>query len=233
MAIYVDPYELGNEKFYTDVPKVGVWGAQFTSHFLWYIQKELGTQIELSTTFHPSSTFHPQLRLSVRHSMTLFVALYSRRYRSPIGWLDAIEVELIQERLPRAQSKQKRYTDRKVHYVEFMEGERVLLKVSPVKCVMCSGKKDKLISRFICPFEILQRIGEVAYKLALHPSLTGVHPVFHISKLKKYYEDKSNVLQLDTMQVDQNLTIEEESVAILDRQVWKLRSKEIAIVTVQ
>ena len=95
------------------------------------------------------------------------------------------KVKLIQDRLLMAQSRQKSYADRKVRDLEFMVGERVLLKVSPMKGVMRFGKKGKLSPRYIGPFEIVERIGEVAYQLALPPELSGVHPTFHISMLKK------------------------------------------------
>ena len=180
--------------------------------------------------------------------MAPFEALYGRRCRSPIGWFDAFEVrpwgtdllresldkvKLIQDRLLMAQSRQKSYADRKVRDLEFMVGERVLLKVSPMKGVMRFGKKGKLSPRYIGPFEVVERIGEVAYQLALPPGLSSVHPVFHISMLKKYHQGGDHVIQWDSVLLDQNLTFEEEPITILDRQIRKLRSKEIASVKVQ
>ena len=125
--------------------------------------------------------------------MAPFEALYGRRYRSPIGWFDAFEVrpwgtdllrdslervKSIQEKLLAVQSRQKEYADRKVRDLEFMEGEQVLLKVSPMKGVMHFGKRGKLSPRYIGPFDVLKRVGEVAYKLALPLGLSGVHRNF-------------------------------------------------------
>ncbi|XP_070008068.1 uncharacterized protein [Nicotiana sylvestris] len=131
------------------------------------------------------------------------------------------------------QSRPKRYIDRKVCDGSYMVGEKVLLKVSPMKGVMRFGKKGKLSPRFIGPFEKLQRIGDVAYKLVMAPSLSSVHPVFHVSMLWKYVGDLSHILDFSTIQLDGDLTYDVEPVAILDRHVRKLKSKDIASVKVQ
>ena len=114
-----------------------------------------------------------------------------------------------------------------------MEGEQVLLKVSPMKGVMRFGKRGKLSLRYIGPFEVLKCVGEVAYELALPPELSGVHPVFHVSMLKKYHGDGNYIIRWDSVLLDENLSYEEELVAILDREVCKLRSREIASIKVQ
>ncbi|XP_070032661.1 uncharacterized protein [Nicotiana tomentosiformis] len=102
-----------------------------------------------------------------------------------------------------------------------------------MKCVMSFKKKGKLSPRYIGPFEILERVGEVAYKLALPPNLSAIHPVFHVFLLHKYYGDPSHLLDFSSVQLDKDLTYVEESMAILDRQVRKLRSKYISSVKVQ
>ncbi|XP_070041016.1 uncharacterized protein [Nicotiana tomentosiformis] len=113
-----------------------------------------------------------------------------------------------------------------------MVGEKVLLKVSPMKGVMRFGKKGKLSLRLIGLFNVLERVGEVAYRLALPPIFSGVHPVLYVSMLRKYYEDPSHVLDFSSVKLDKDLTYDEEPVAILDWQVRKLRLKDIASVKV-
>ncbi|XP_070020240.1 uncharacterized protein [Nicotiana sylvestris] len=102
-----------------------------------------------------------------------------------------------------------------------------------MKGVMRFGKKDKLSPKFIDPLEVLRRVGEVASELALSPSPAGVHPVFHMFMLPKYHGDLSHVLDFISVELDKDLSYVEESVAIFDRQVRKLRSKNIASVKVQ
>ena len=134
--------------------------------------------------------------------------------------LDALDkVKLIKERLCQTQSRQKSYADMKVRDVSFMVGEKVLLKVSPMKGVIRFGKRGKLSPRFIGPFEVLQRIGELAYKLTLPPNLSSVHPVFYVSMLRKYIGDPSHVLDFNTVQLEGDMTYDVEPVAILDRHV--------------
>ncbi|KAL5538128.1 hypothetical protein UlMin_046157 [Ulmus minor] len=98
--------------------------------------------------------------------------------------------------------------------------------------VMRFGKKGKLSPRFIGPFEILERVGKVAYKLALPPELSSVHNVFHVSMLKKYVSDPSHVLEHEPIQVNEDLTYEEKPVQILDRKDKTLRNKVIPLVKV-
>ncbi|XP_059292242.1 uncharacterized protein LOC132045691 [Lycium ferocissimum] len=114
-----------------------------------------------------------------------------------------------------------------------MIDDQILLKVSPMKVVIRFGKTGKITLRFIGPLEILRRIGEVAYKLPLPPGLAGVHTVIRVSMLKKHHSYRSCIIQWALVLFYQNLSFGKESVAILDRQVRKFRSKEIASVKVQ
>ncbi|GAV92779.1 Chromo domain-containing protein [Cephalotus follicularis] len=94
------------------------------------------------------------------------------------------------------------------------------------------GKKGKLTPRFIGPFEILERVGPVAYRLALPPSLADVHNVFHVSMLRKYHPDPSHVLQWEPLELRTDLSFEEIPIRILDRRIKQLRSKTIPLVKV-
>ena len=101
-----------------------------------------------------------------------------------------------------------------------------------MKGVMRFGKKVKLAPRYIRPFEILERVGTLAYRLALSPYMAQVHPVFHVSMLRKYISDPSHMLQPQSVELNEDLTFEEEPVAIVDYQVRQLRSKQIPMVKV-
>ncbi|XP_070015396.1 uncharacterized protein [Nicotiana sylvestris] len=102
-----------------------------------------------------------------------------------------------------------------------------------MKGVMRFGKKGKLSPWFIRSFKVLRRIGEVAFELALPPSLSSVHPVFNVFKLRKYIGDTSPVLDFSMVRLDSDMTYDVEPAAILKHQVRKLRSKDIASVKVQ
>ena len=93
-----------------------------------------------------------------------------------------------------AQSRQKSYADVRRKSLEFEVGDLVFLKVAPMKGVLRFGHKGKLSPKFIGPFEILERVGSVAYKLALPPALSGVYDVFHVSMLRKYITDPIHVI---------------------------------------
>ena len=141
--------------------------------------------------------------------MTPYEALYGRPCRSPLGWTEVGEssitgpdlitdtfdkVSLIRQRLLTTQSRQKSYVDVRRRPLEFEVGDHVFLKVMPKRGVVRFGNRGKLLPRFIGPFEILERIGTVAYRLGLSPSMTGVHEVFHVSMLRKYIPDPAHVV---------------------------------------
>ena len=95
-------------------------------------------------------------------------------------------------------------------------GDHVFLKVMPKIGVVRFGKRGKLAPRYIEPFEVLERVGTVAYRLALPPSLSGVHEVFHVSMLRKYTADPTHVVDWGGIIVDIDGTFEEGPTRILD-----------------
>ena len=95
------------------------------------------------------------------------------------------KIVLIKERLKTAQRRQKSYADNRIRDLEFEVGDHVFLKVSPMKSMMRFGRKGKLSPRFVDPFEILERVGTLAYKVALPLGLSKIHNVFHVSTLRK------------------------------------------------
>ena len=131
-----------------------------------------------------------------------------------------------------AQSRQKSYADVRRRNLEFEEGDPVFLKVAPMKGILRFGRKGKLSPRFIGPFEILERVGSVAYKLALPPSLSSVHDVFHVSMLRKYIPDPTHVIDYKPLEIEENLSYQEKPIKILAREVKALRNRSIGFVKV-
>ncbi|XP_049393478.1 uncharacterized protein LOC125857870 [Solanum stenotomum] len=179
--------------------------------------------------------------------MAPYEALYGKKCRSPIGWFEKGEtalfgpdlvhqatekVKVIQQRLETAQSRHKSYADVRRRGLEVSIGDWVFLKVSPMKRVMRFGKKGKLSPHYIGPYKVIRRIGQVAYELELPQELSTVHPVFHVSMLRKCVGDPSCITPTEDVQVTRDLTYEEVPIAILDRQVRKLRNKEVASVRI-
>ena len=111
-------------------------------------------------------------------------------------------------------------------------GDKVFLKVSPWRKVLRFGKKGKLSPRFIGLYEVLERIGPVAYQLALPPELVNLHDVFHVSMLRKYCSDGSQILPVKEVQVQVDFSYDEEPKAILAREVKQLRNKQVQLVKV-
>ena len=138
---------------------------------------------------------------------------------------------MIRQRLQTAQSRQKSYADNRRKDLEFEVGDKVFLKVTPLRS-LTAGKGKKLHPRYVGPFKILQRVGNVAYRLELPTSLSRVHDVFHVSMLKKYHPDPTHILKPEEIDIDESLTYEERPVQILDRKVKELRTKQIPLVKV-
>nr|GFB69157.1 putative reverse transcriptase domain-containing protein [Tanacetum cinerariifolium] len=175
-----------------------------------------------------------------------FEALYGRKCRSLVIWTEIGESQLIgpeivqettkkifqiKETLKTAWSHQKSYADKRRKPLEFKVGDRVLLKVSPWKRVVQFGKKGKLAPRYVIPFEIVERVGRVAYRrLKLPQELCCIHDTFHVSNLMKYLAESDAQIPLEEIKVDESLRFIEEPIEIIERDVKKLKQRRIPLV---
>ncbi|WMV24711.1 hypothetical protein MTR67_018096, partial [Solanum verrucosum] len=122
------------------------------------------------------------------------------------------------------------YADIRRRELEFQVDDWVFLKVLPMKGVMIFRKKGKLSPIYVGPYKILKRVDKMTYEIELPTELTTVHSVFHISLLKKCVGDPTSIVPLKSVVVKDCLTYEVVPVEILDRQVRRLRNKEVASV---
>ena len=179
--------------------------------------------------------------------MAPYEALYERPCKSPLCWTEVGEssiigpdlirdtskkVNLILQHLLTAQSRQKSYANVRRRPLEFEVGDHVFLKVMPKRGVVRFDKRGNLSSRFVGPFEIHERVGTVACRLALPPSMSSVHDVFHTSMLQKYTPDPAHVVDWGDIEVDTNGTFEEGPVCIMDSRDQVLRRKTVRLVRV-
>ena len=179
--------------------------------------------------------------------MAPYEALYGRPCRSPICWTEVGEssitspdlirdtskkVSLIRQRLLTARIWQKSYADVRRRPLEYEVGNHVFLKVTLKRGVVRFGKRGKLSPRFIGPFEILERVGTIAYWLVLPPSMSGVHEAFHVSMLWRYTPDPAHVVDWGEIEVDTDGTFEEGPMCIMDSRDQVLRRKTMRLVRV-
>ncbi|GJS51974.1 putative reverse transcriptase domain-containing protein [Tanacetum coccineum] len=225
--------------------------GRFTSH-LWqafkkhWVQKIRLNIVRLTTLNRRSVFYNNSYHTSIKCAP--FEALYGRKCRSPVIWTEVGESQLIgpeivqettekivqiKERLKTARSRQKSYADKRRKPLEFQVGDRVLLKVSPWKGVVRFGKKGKLAPRYVGPFEIVECVGPVAYRLKLPQELSCVHDTFHVSNLKKCLAEPDVQVPLDEIEIDENLRFVEEPIEIVERDVKKLKRRRISLVKVR
>nr|CAH67149.1 OSIGBa0122F23.6 [Oryza sativa] len=175
-------------------------------------------------------------------------ALYGRKCRTPLLWDQTGErqvfgtdilreaeekVKIIQERLRVAQSRQKSYADNRRRDLAFEEGDYVYLRVTPLRGVHRFQTKGKLAPRFVGPFKIVSRRGEVAYQLELPPSMAGIHDVFHVSQLKKCLRVPTEEADPDHIELQEDLTYVEKPVRILEVSERNTRNRVIRFCKVQ
>ena len=165
--------------------------------------------------------------------MAPFEALYGRKLVGlELVQITSEKVKVVCDNLKIARDRQRSYADNRRRDLQFEIGDRVFLKISPWKGVLRFGRLGKLSPRYIGPYEILSKVGSVAYKLKLPLELSRIHDTFHVSMLRKHISDPSHVLREQPVQLKENLTYEETLVQIIDRKEQVLRSKVIPLVKV-
>nr|GEV83832.1 putative reverse transcriptase domain-containing protein [Tanacetum cinerariifolium] len=189
--------------------------------------------------FSYNNSFHTSIKVAP------FEALYGRKCQSPVFWAEVGDVQLtgpkivhettekiiqIKIKIQVARDRQKSYADVRCKPLEFQVGNKVIkLKVSPWKEVIRFGKREKLNSRYIGPFKVLEKVGPFAYKLELPQQLSRVHSTFHVFSLNKCLSDKSLMILLDEMQIDDKLHFVEEPIKKIDREDKRLKQSRIPI----
>ncbi|XP_022847498.1 uncharacterized protein LOC111370016 [Olea europaea var. sylvestris] len=190
---------------------------RFTSKFWKSMQGAMGTTLNFSTAYHPQSDGQSERTIQILEDMLRACVLdLGGSWESHLSLVEFAYNNSFQTTIGMAP-------------YEALYGRRL----APIKGVLRFGKKGKLRPRFIGPFEILDRIGNVAYRLALPPRLSVVHNVFHVSMLRKYVHDSEHVISYDSLEVQKHLTYEETPLEIVERKTHALRNKEIALVKVQ
>ncbi|GJR68539.1 putative reverse transcriptase domain-containing protein [Tanacetum coccineum] len=217
--------------------------GRFASHLWQSLQKALGTRLDMSTAYHPQTdgqsertiqtledmlracvmdfegsweTHLPLIEFSYNNSYhksikcAPFEALYGRKCRSPVMWAEVGESRLIGPEI--------------VH--ETTEKILQIRRVSPWKGVVRFGKKGKLAPRYVGPFEIVECVGPVAYRLKLPHELSCIHDTFHVSNLKKCLAESDVQVPLEEIEIDENLRFVEEPIEIVERDVKKLKRRD-------
>ena len=174
--------------------------------------------------------------------MSPFKALYRRKCKTPLMWSEvgerpffgpesieeAVEnVAKVHENLKIAQSRQKSYADKRQRELTFEVGDHVYLKVSPLRGTRRFHVKGKLAPRYVGPYTIIQRFGDLAYKLQLSEELAGVHPVFHVSQLRKCLRVPEESILAEAVDLQDTLEYMEYPKKILDRAVKEMRRTTI------
>ncbi|GJV08671.1 putative reverse transcriptase domain-containing protein [Tanacetum coccineum] len=191
----------------------------FTSGFWQSMQNALGTQLDMSTAYHPETDGQSERTIQTLEDMLRACFIDFGK-----GW-ETLSTA--------ARDRQRSYANVRRKSLEFQDGDRVMLKVSPRKGVIRFGKQGKLNPRYIGPFKILKRVGPMTYTLELLEELSKVHSTLHVSNLKKCLSNESLIIPMKELRLDDKLNFMEEPVEIMNREVKQLRQSLIPIVKVR
>ncbi|WVZ84650.1 hypothetical protein U9M48_031657, partial [Paspalum notatum var. saurae] len=234
-------------------------GSLFTSRFWGQLHDSLDTKLRFSTAYHPQTDGQIERTNQILEDMLRACAIQYgtswdksrclkhctargaerrcsgiRQVFGPDIIQDAEQqLRIVQENLRVPQSRQRSYADVRRRDLSFKVDDHVYLKVSPMRGIRRFNMKGKLAPRYIGPYKILEKKGEVAYRLELPPSLSGVHDVFHVSQLKKCLRVPEEQAPLEGLEVQEDLTYTEHRVKILDTSERSTRNKKIKMCRVQ
>nr|GEW66359.1 reverse transcriptase domain-containing protein [Tanacetum cinerariifolium] len=206
--------------------------GQFASHLWQALQEALGIKLHMNKAYHLETngqsertiqTLKDMLRACVMDfggswdaHLPLVEFFYNNSYHTSIN-----------------KESPKSYADKRRKRIEFKVVDRVLLKVSPWKGVVRFGKKGKLAPRYVRPFEVVECVGPVAYRLKLPQEQSGIHDTFHVSNLKKCLAKQDVQVPLEEIEIDENMHFVEEPIKIVERDVKKLKRRRIPLVKVR
>ena len=191
--------------------------------------------------FTYNNSFHASIGIAP------YEALYGRKFRTPLYWYQDGEavlvgpelleqttekVRIVRNRIQASQSRQKAYVDRRRRLLEFAARDHVFLRVAQTTGVGRALSSRKLSPKFLGPYQISRRIGPVAYEIALPPQLANLHPVFHVSHMRKYVFDPAHVLEAEDIQIKEDLTVEVPPIALEESRFEERRGKSINLVKV-
>ncbi|GJU15496.1 putative reverse transcriptase domain-containing protein [Tanacetum coccineum] len=204
--------------------------SRFTSRFWQSLQEALGTHLDMSTAYHPQMDGQSERTIQMLEYMLRACVIDFKN-----GWdnhlpLAEFSYNNSYHTSIKAAPFEALYVDKRRKPLENQVGDKVMLKVSPWKDVICFGKRGKLNPWYIGPFKILAKVRHVAYRLELPQELSSVHSTFHISNLKKCLSDESFIIPLYKIQVDDKLHFIEEPMEIMDREIKQLKRSHIPIV---
>ncbi|GKA11886.1 putative reverse transcriptase domain-containing protein, partial [Tanacetum coccineum] len=200
---------------------------RFASSFWRSLQKALGINLDMSNAYHPQTDGQSERTIQTFEDMLHAYVITLERCRSPVCWDEVREVqftgpEIVQET-----------TEKIIQIKQRMQATRDRQKsYADLKRVVHFGKWGKLNPRYAGPFNVLEKVRSVTYKLELPQELSRVHNTFHVSNLKKCYADESLAIPLDGLHIDDELHFVEEQVEIMDREVKRLKQSYIPIVKV-